>query len=226
DEFSTWYIRRSRDRVGPAAESKKDREVFYNTTYYVLTTICKVMAPFIPFVTDIIYKNLTREESIHLTDWPVSNKELSPEELMTLNEMQAVREIVEKVHSIRKEKVIPVRQPLSSAKAGHPISQIRSDILKIACEELNVKSLKVNEAKELTATLDTKITKELEEEAKGRDLARKIQEERKNMSLNLTQKVNVFSDWIPSDKKVVQWLSRKAQIKVLKLGKFKVVKAS
>ena len=70
DDLSLWYIRRSRDRVGPAAESEEDKKTFYETTYYVLTTLSKLMATFMPFLSEIIYQNLTKGESVHLEDWP------------------------------------------------------------------------------------------------------------------------------------------------------------
>ena len=82
------------------------------TTYYILTTLSKILAPFAPFIADIIYKNLTKEESVHLTNWPDINLKLKTEDLKLVEDMQKVREIVEKAHSQRKEKGIPVRQPL------------------------------------------------------------------------------------------------------------------
>jgi len=50
DDLSLWYVRRSRDRVGPAAESEKDREAFFQTTYYVLHTLSRILAPFMTFI--------------------------------------------------------------------------------------------------------------------------------------------------------------------------------
>lgn len=70
--------------------------------------------------------------------------------------------------------------------------------------------------------LDTQITPELKEEADVRDIVRKIQEERKNLGLNLTQKVNVTLEHLPTNTKLVQWMIKKAQIAKLTEGKFKV----
>ncbi|MBU0999927.1 isoleucine--tRNA ligase, partial [Patescibacteria group bacterium] len=64
-DFSTWYIRRSRDRVGLNAD-KKDRNVCLSVMYEVLVTLTKVAAPMIPFVAEEIFKNLVQEESVHL----------------------------------------------------------------------------------------------------------------------------------------------------------------
>src|SRR6185369_14934010 len=61
NDLSTWYLRRSRGR--------KD-EGFYNTFYHTLIIFCKLAAPIAPFITEEIYKNLTKKESVHLSDWP------------------------------------------------------------------------------------------------------------------------------------------------------------
>ena len=79
DDLSLWYIRRSRDRVGPAAESEKDRDAFFSTLYYVLCTLSKLMAPFMPFVSDAVFTNLTKAESVHLADWPASKGSTCPD---------------------------------------------------------------------------------------------------------------------------------------------------
>ncbi len=224
DDLSLWHVRRSRDRVGPAAESEKDKKSYYDTTYIVLNTLVKLMAPFTPFVSEVIFQNLTKELSVHLVDWPTV-KVLTESEANLLTEMRIIREIVEKVHAKRKELVIPVRQPLTSATVyGDGIGIANNEIVKIAKEELNIKDLKFVKGKE-KIELDIKITKELEEEAVVRDLVRKVQEERKNLGLNLTQKADVVLENLPLDKKLVQWMVNKAQIASLKVGKFKVSKS-
>ena len=224
DDLSLWYIRRSRDRVGPASESERDRNSFYETVYFVLTNLMKLMAPFTPFLSEIIYKNLTKDESVHLADWPKLGKVLTEKEVTILEEMQRMRGVVEKVHAQRKELVIPVRQPLASVKVyGDGIEIANKQIVSLGQDELNIKEIKFVKGKE-KIELDTKITKELEEEAMVRDLVRKIQEERKNLGLNLTQKVNVTVEKMPQNTKVVQWMIKKAQIAKLSEGHFKVSK--
>jgi isoleucyl-tRNA synthetase len=219
DDFSLWYIRRSRDRVGPAKESEKDANAFYETCYSTLTVLSELMAPFTPFISEVIYRNLTGEESVHLSDWP-KEKPLNDKDLKLITEMKVARMIVENAHAIRKEKAIPVRQPLASYSTTE--KTVSANLEYLIREEINAKSIswssKVNK-------FDTSITKELEEEANVRDLVRKIQEERKNLGLNLTQKIDVALDQLPTDKKLVQWLTKKAQISKLAEGKFKVTKS-
>lgn len=223
DDTSLWYIRRSRDRVGPAAENETDRNSFYQTTYYLLLTTCKLLAPFMPFLPEVMYRNLTKEESVHLSDWPSALKSTGSKSLIT-EEMQKAREIVEKVHSIRKEKGISVKQPLSKLQITNYKFHFE-EIKKLVAAEVNVKEVADRDGKgEIEVKLDTQINKNLEEEAVARDMMRKIQEERKKLGLDLTQKANVRLEKIPSDKKLVDWMIKKAQINKLTEGKFKVSK--
>jgi isoleucyl-tRNA synthetase len=216
DDLSLWYIRRSRNRVGPAAESETDKVAFYQTTYYILHTTAKLLAPFTPFLSEIIYRNLTKEESVHLTNWPEAEI-LSDEDIKILREMKTVREIVEKGHSLRKEKKLPVRQPLNSFSTTR--ESVSKNLEYLIKDEINVKRIIWNSK---TDKFDTKITPELEEEAKVRELARQIQEERKTMGINLAQKINVANPWLPADKNLTDWLKKKAQIEKLAVGEFKV----
>ena len=124
---------------------------------------------------------------------------------------------MEKAHAIRKEKAIPVRQPLISfSTTFKPISKNLEYLVK---DEINVKSILWNSKLD---ELDTKITKELEEEMRVRELIRNIQEKRRSMNLNLTQRVEVKNEWLPSDIKLTQWLIKKAQIERIGKGKFNV----
>jgi isoleucyl-tRNA synthetase len=114
-EFSTWYIRRSRDRIGMAAEDQQDKNDFYQTCYTVLITYCALLAPVIPFITEEIYRNLTNAESIHLTNFPEFDQKKINEELE--KQMWQVRQIAEVGHAKRKELKIKVKQPLQELYA-------------------------------------------------------------------------------------------------------------
>jgi isoleucyl-tRNA synthetase len=225
DDFSLWYIRRSRDRVGPAKENEQDSNAFYSTTYYTLCTLCKIMAPFTPFMTDMIYTNLTKENSIHLANWPEFSdvSRLNSADTILLEEMGKIREIVEKIHAKRKESGIPVRQPLSRAKVYGQGSKINKEILDLACKELNLKNIQFLGGSD-KIELDIKITPELKEEAEVRELVRSIQEDRKKLGLNLTQAVDVTLVKVPVRKDLIEWMTKKAQIASLKKGRYKVVR--
>lgn len=226
DDLSLWYIRRSRDRIGPAKQSDKDANAFYVTTYYILYTLSKILAPFMPYLSDVIYTNITRELSVHLSDWPEDSSNFETEDVKLIKDMQKIREVVEKVHARRKELGIPVRQPLKKLQITNYKLQIK-ELEKLLLDEVNFKEVSFKDGKgEIKVELDTKISPELKEEADIRDIVRKIQEERKILGLNLTQKVEVIIPNIPESKKLVQWMLKKAQISKLEEGKFAVKKAS
>jgi len=141
DDLSTWYIRRSRERVGPRVENNADKNDFYATTYTVLTTICKVIAPITPFLAEEIYKNLTGEESVHLNDWPQSYTNVDE----TINtKMDVVRKIVEVALSKRKEAQIRVRQPLASLEIRSGVSSLPDQMIQLILNEVNVKKMIFN----------------------------------------------------------------------------------
>jgi isoleucyl-tRNA synthetase len=219
DDLSLWYIRRSRDRVGPSAEDENDKLAFYETTYKVLVKLTKLMAPFMPFISEQIFQNLTKEESVHLTDWP-EYEETGNEALD--KGMKLIREGVEKAHAIRKNLQIAVKQPLMSATITLPEIDIPDEILKIACDEINVKEIILKKGDEITAELDTEITEELKEEAKARELIRAIQEERKVQGLDLSKKINVTNPWLPKDEELIRKVKNKTLTEELSVGDFKV----
>lgn len=190
DEFSTWYIRRSRDRVNAAGEDEEDKKRFYETTYTVLTTFSQVAAPFIPFITEEMYRNLTGAESVHLTDWPQVQESLVDVQLE--EEMLEVRKIVEAGLSERKEKQLKVRQPLRKLSVTGLKVDLNEDLLKLIKAEVNIKDVVTAKGDdELHAELDTEITPELQEEGEAREIIRKIQDERKKLGTSLDEKVDV-----------------------------------
>jgi isoleucyl-tRNA synthetase/broad specificity phosphatase PhoE len=68
DDLTNWYIRRSRRRFWKS-ESDSDKTQAYNTLYVTLVELCKVLAPFMPFLSEHIYRDLTGRESVHLDEW-------------------------------------------------------------------------------------------------------------------------------------------------------------
>lgn len=207
-DLSTWYLRRSRDR--------KDND-FFTTMWHVLCTFSKVSAPITPFISELIYTNLTKGESVHLSDWPESEI-LSKKDIDILNNMRLVREIVEHWHSIRKQRNIPVRVPFARLELTNTGLEDYADLLK---DELNIKEIIFGKNENY---LDDKITPELKEEADTRDLIRKIQSLRKELGTALNDRVKVTAPWIPTDIKMLDLLKSKTLCDVLEKGDFKVLK--
>lgn len=221
-DLSNWYVRRIRDRVGPEAENIADKGDVYQTLWIVLTQYSKILAPFIPFIAEHIYRNLTDEESVHLTQWPEVQENQIDEQLEAGMEM--VMKIVEKAHAKRKEAGFKLRQPLASVKYKLP-EKLSDELEKILAEELNVKKVEYEKSSAVDpmVTLDTKITQELEEEGKARDLIRQIQQFRKEQGLTLADKTQVIvPSWPVSFE--TQILKSTASVSIVKGDEFKVLK--
>ncbi len=186
DDFSTWYLRRSRNRTGD------DRKCFYAASHKVLLTLSKLLAPFIPFLAEEIFKNLSNEdeESVHLQDWPSFNQPLIDDKLEVL--METVRKVCELGHAKRKDAGIKVRQPLSKLKIQKSEFKIDDSLIELIKDELNVKQVEFTEGKgETQVSFDTQITPELKEEGEARDLIRQVQEARKIAGCGLSEKIKL-----------------------------------
>lgn len=221
EDLSTWYIRRSRDRVGPAAE-KSDEEVFLATSYYVFNNLSKLLAPFMPFVAEEIYKNLTGEESVHLTNYPEADKSMIDDQL--IKDMADIRKLVEIGHSLRKEANIKLRQPLGKY-TYYLDRKLSEELEKIMTEELNVKEVEYRKLTggETRGELDTKITPELAAEGETRDLIRQIQQQRKEAGLTLKDKVKVISPFVPANEGLLQMVLKQTNTtELIKGEQFKV----
>ena len=168
-----------------ANADKDDENTFLSTLYGILITLCKITAPFMPFLADEIYKNLTQEESVHLANFPKGDRSLLNEKL--LEEMDLARQITEDAHAKRKLAGLKIRQPLASL--SYSGKKLTKDIEPIIADEINVK--KVNYTKTGGVKLDTKITKELKEEGEARDIIRQIQQLRKEAGCELNESISV-----------------------------------
>jgi isoleucyl-tRNA synthetase len=224
NDFSTWYIRRSRDRVGPSAPDQNDKEAFYETCYEVLINVCKLMAPIAPFITEEIYRNLTDEESVHLADWPVLNQELRIKNKGLIEQMKQVRKIVELGLAARKEQQLKVKQPLAkiTVSINEDMSKVTDELTKLIKDELNIKAVSYISTKETETTieLDTKLTEELIAEGKVREIVRSIQEERKKLGTTLDEQVAVSLENWPTE--FESYIKQQALVKVLSKGEFGV----
>jgi len=181
NDFSTWYIRRSRNRVG---------NEFFNTAYIVLLTLAKLLAPFTPFLAEEMFKNLSDQESVHLQAWPEPESEKINHDLE--KKMAIVREIVEMGHAKRKQAEIKVRQPLSKFEIRNLKFEIKDELVRLIKDELNVKEVEFKDGEgDLQVDLDTTITPELKEEGEAREIIREIQEKRKEAGCKLDEKISV-----------------------------------
>jgi len=184
DEFSTWWLRRSRDRF-----KGEDKDSVLTVFRYTLLELSKLMAPFTPFMAENIYKEIGGElESVHLEKWPETDKKMIDEKVV--EQMDRTRKIIELGLAERAEKGVKIRQPLSSLKVeGSKLKGIDEDYLELIKDEVNVKE--VIEGKVENVALDTKITEELKVEGMLRELVRSINSLRKKQGLSIGDSVKV-----------------------------------
>ena len=154
DQLSNWYVRRNRRRFWKSAHGD-DKQAAYLTLFECIDLCHRIMAPFMPFLSEAVYRNLHRAaiaagaaESVHLTVWPKYNAQLIDRRLIF--EMDAVQQVVALGRSAREDSRIRVRQPLSrllisvGAGAGAGDADARAAIDKHRAhiaDELNIKAV-------------------------------------------------------------------------------------
>jgi isoleucyl-tRNA synthetase len=152
DDLTNWYIRRSRSRFWApdgAAGSAADKASAYAALYEVLTTLARLIAPFTPFVAEVLHEHLVRSQrsdapaSVHLEDWPQPAADRSDEALE--RGMAAIQRIVRLGHAARNLHNLKTRQPLSAVTLVTADDSLRGlvapyeDLLR---DELNVKEIR------------------------------------------------------------------------------------
>ena len=200
EDLSNWYIRRSRRRFWKG-KMNADKLKAYSTLYYVLKGLAKVLAPFMPFLSEEIYQNLRLKSdplSVHLDDWP-SKMEVDTSILQT---MHWARQDVEWGLNQREIEGIKVRQPLSEFITE--IQDYSNDIQEIIRDELNVKTVRSGSKRKL----DIKITKELKIEGAARELVREIQVLRKQQGFAIEDRIKIT--WASSDEEVSDAIAKHA----------------
>jgi len=144
DQLSNWYVRRSRRRFWKS-EMNKEKLSAYQTLYECLSTICKLTAPFAPFISEAIYRDLNNEtkrekfESVHLAEFPKATyRDTALEE-----KMEVAQNVVYLTRAMRAKNNLKVRQPLQKImvaldKSKHEALSKMKDVI---LEEVNIKEL-------------------------------------------------------------------------------------
>jgi isoleucyl-tRNA synthetase len=189
DDASNWYVRRSRKRFWRSTNDN-DKNEAYQTLYYLLVQLAIIMAPFIPFLADELYRLLTNNESVHLCDWPQPGHVNDT----LISEMTISRELITMGLAQRAKEGIKVRQPLSRATITIPSQFVEfsdDELVNVIADELNVKKVFTNIGKESLILIDTKLTKSLKREGIAREIIRYIQQTRKDADLNVEDRINL-----------------------------------
>ncbi len=133
DSLTNWYIRRSRDRFWAGDKAALD------TLWTVLEAVCRAAAPLLPLTTEAIWRGLTGEPSVHLTDWPELHDWPADDELATA--MDLVRAVCSTGLSLRKARQLRVRLPLARLTVGHPAAISLAPYADLIRDEVNVKEV-------------------------------------------------------------------------------------
>ncbi len=180
DDLSTWYLRRSRDRLKGKDGEEQDMNDAWATLRCVLLELSKTLAPFMPFLAEDVYKRAGGEkESVHLEQFPISNFQF-PKDALT--HMQEVRNVVALGLEARAKAGIKVKQPLAVLKTKN--YKLKTELAELVKDEVNVKEVIFDEKIADEVWLDTEITPELKEEGMVREFIRQVQELRKKEDLN------------------------------------------
>lgn len=182
-DLSTWYIRRSRER--------SDHYLVLSTVFEGLS---RLLAPFTPFMSELIFQTLsgrTLPESditVHSQDWPQFDQSLIDVNLE--KQMEIAREIAKAAHAGRQSAAIKVRQPLGSASVTSP-QKLDLQFIDLIKDETNIKNLEFNldPSSPITVSLNTDLTPELIAEGESRDLIRQIQVMRKSAGLSVRDQI-------------------------------------
>lgn len=197
DDLSTWYLRRSRERLKSDNQQEKDTALLIMR--YVLTELSKLMAPFTPFIAEGIWQRVTsnnfqdNERSVHLEKWAeVFIEEGKLQESINISDkMSAVRRVVELGLAARKTANIKTRQILQSLTTKCPtdIFELLNDdhgVIDLIRDELNIKDVKFAKYDgNLDIELDATMTRELELEGLAREIIRTANAIRKEMGLSI-----------------------------------------
>lgn len=200
NDLSTWYVRRSRDRI---KENNEESRQALDTLGLVLAELAKLLAPFMPFLADFIYKDLTGKESVHLELW---TENVPLPDAAVLEEMALVRVIVESGLSSRKEHNLKVRQPLGELEY-HLKGKSRllsPELEQVLSQELNVKLVSgrsdfvpkagwaYRDEQQFKMALNLELTEDLKKEGLARELERQVQDLRKKSGLKVGELVDVY----------------------------------
>ena len=138
DDLSNWYIRRNRRRFW-GSELDNSKKAVYKTTYDVLVGITKLIAPMTPFISEELYRNLTGDISVHLSDYPTYNEKAI--DLKLEEKMDLVIELISYARNTREESKIKVRQPIKEVIFEDKYKASINEFEDLIKEELNVKNV-------------------------------------------------------------------------------------
>jgi isoleucyl-tRNA synthetase len=204
NDFSTWYLRRSRDRF--KGDDESDKQAALNTTRFVLLELSKIMAPFMPFVAENLWQKVSGNnfqdgnKSVHLEQWPKEVESRKSKVESIIEEMEKARKLTEQILSARDERQFKIRQPLGEAIIN---IKLGDEYKKIVEDECNVWKIMEGDIDKLPAhgiwrkfgdslAVNFEITPELKLEGNRRELVRLINTLRKQADMTIKDKAIIY----------------------------------
>ncbi len=149
DALTNWYVRRSRDRFWVGDQDAID------TLHTVLALLCRISAPLLPLTAEAVYRELTGERSVHLTEWPSADSIPADRELV--GAMDLARDVCNATLRVRKGHQRRVRQPLTSLTVAVPGAERLAGLAGLIADEVNVKNLVLTDDVASVATYDLQV---------------------------------------------------------------------
>ena len=169
DALTNWYVRRSRERFWAGDEAHPEA---FNTLYTVLETLSRVAAPLLPMTSEVIWRGLTGERSVHLTDFPSADSFPADEELVRT--MDDIRGVCSAASSVRKSHKLRNRLPLPGLTVALPDAGRLADFASIIRDEVNVKNVELTSDVDSVGTFDVVVNAKVAGPRLGKDVQRVI----------------------------------------------------
>ncbi|MBU4453314.1 isoleucine--tRNA ligase, partial [Patescibacteria group bacterium] len=189
-DLSTWYVRRSRDRMKIAGE---DRQEALATLRVVLETFAKMTAPYMPYLGEVVYQGVkggfdgsNGRLSVHLENWPAPGAV----DQQIIDSMGQARAIVSRVLDAREEAGRPIKQALADMVAWVPSGEISLELQAVILDEVNIKTMKV-QAGDLKVEVNIDLTPELIRDGMARDIVRRVNQMRKEAGFTIQDRISL-----------------------------------
>ena len=169
DALTNWYVRRSRDRFWAGDDEHPEA---FNTLYTVLEVLTRVTAPLLPMTSEVIWRGLTGERSVHLADFPEASDIPADADLVAA--MDATRGVCSAASSVRKAHKLRNRLPLPSLTVALPDSGQLAPFAAIIRDEVNVKNIELTSDVDSVGTFEVVVNARAAGPRLGKDVQRVI----------------------------------------------------
>lgn len=169
DALTNWYVRRSRERFWAGDDQHPEA---FNTLFTVLETLTRVTAPLLPMASEVIWRGLTGERSVHLADFPKA--EDFPADADLVRAMDEIRGVCSATSSVRKAQKLRNRLPLPQVTVALPDSQRLEPFTSIIRDEVNVKNVVLTSDVDAVGRFDVVVNAKVAGPRLGKDVQRVI----------------------------------------------------